>query len=634
MTVLARHVRPNDWRPSGIDELEPNAMLVVRSADNRSVIAGPGAGKTELLAQRAAYLLQTGGAPAPQRILAISYKRDAATNLAARVRARCHRSHAARLDSLTFDAFAKGLVDRFGQVLPERWRPSPNYEILWPNDGTYRGFLSQAGSPPPQIGTAAHVQAISVKDFERHHLLGSPVPVDGWTNPTVGQWAADKFWQGALRGGQKSRLSFPMIGRLAELLLRLNPMARDSLRLTFSHLFMDEFQDTTQVQYDLVRTIFLGSNIVITAVGDNKQQIMRWALAMKDPFDAFDADFGAKRTPLHNNYRSSPELVRIQHRLARALDQDAVEPVSKAKATISGDACPIWDFPTPDIEAARLAAVIASEMKSHGLGPRDFVLLVRQRADRYTAVLEPQFRAAGIALRNEAATVGDITLQELLPDEVSTLLVCILRLAMTARAGRFWTDSQEAIGTLRGINPDDGPAQARFSATLDRFVAELRVRYPAPPSTLTAAEKVTAEIVDFIGRDRLLAAHPAYAQGGWLEKIVKATTLHLQASSGSAKDWIDALDTYEGLHAVPLMTIHKSKGLEYHTVVFVGLDDDAWRRSFEEDRVEATSGFFVAFTRAKQRVVFTYCAQRGTRHAIASLYQLLLDAGVKIVEVK
>ncbi|MGY0572455.1 3'-5' exonuclease [Bradyrhizobium sp. RDM12] len=169
-----------------------------------------------------------------------------------------------------------------------------------------------------------------------------------------------------------------------------------------------------------------------------------------------------------------------------------------------------------------------------------------------------------------------------------------------------------------GINPDDGPAQARFSATLDRFVAELRVRYPAPPSTLTAAETLTAEILDFIGRDQLLAAHPAYAQGGWLEKIVKATTLHLQASTGSAKDWIDALDTYEGLHAVPLMTIHKSKGLEYHTVVFVGLDDDAWRRSFEEDRVEATSGFFVAFTRAKQGVVFTCCTQRGTRRAIAS----------------
>lgn len=635
MTVLARRVRSDDWRPSGVDGLEPNAVLVVRSADNRSVIAGPGAGKTELLAQRAAYLLQTGGAAAPQRILAISYKRDAATNLAARVRARCHHSHAARLDSLTFDAFAKGLVDRFGQVLPDRWRPRSDYEILWPTDALYRGFLTQqAGTPPPQIGTVANVQAISVKAFERHHLVGSPLPVDGWVNPTVGQWAADRFWQGALRGGQTSLLSFPMIGRLAELLLRLNPMARDALRLTYSHLFLDEFQDTTQVQYDLVKTIFLGSGVLITAVGDNKQQIMRWAMAMDDPFGAFDADFGAIRTPLYNNYRSSPELVRIQHLLAKALDQNAVQPVSKTHTTITGEACTIWDFRTADIEAARLAAFIASEMKTHALGPRDFVLLVRQRADRYFAVLEPKFRAAGIALRNEASKVGDITLQELLPDEVSTLLVCVLRLAMTVRAGRHWTDCQEAIGALRGINPDDSATQARSAGELDRFVTNLRGRYPVPPTTDAVAAALSAEIVNFIGRDRLLAAHPAYAQGGWLDKIVGAATLHLGASSQVAKNWIDALDAYEGLHAVPLMTIHKSKGLEYHTVIFVGLDDEARRRSFEEDRVEATAGFFVAFTRAKQRVIFTYCAQRGTRRAIAPLYQLLLDAGVKIVDMK
>lgn len=635
MTVLARRVRPDDWRPSGVDELEPNAMLVVRSADNRSVIAGPGAGKTELLAQRAAYLLQTGAAPAPQRVLAISYKRDAATNLAARVRARCHRSHAARLDSLTFDAFAKGLLDRFGQALPERWRPRPDYEIMWPNDGLYRGFLSQeVGAPLRQIGTIADLQAITVKAFERHHLFGSPLPVDGWPKPTVGQWAADRFWQGALFGGRKSRLSFPMIGRLAELLLGLNPMAREALRLTYSHVFMDEFQDTTQVQYDLVKTIFLGFNAVITAVGDNKQQIMRWAMAMDDPFVAFDSDFGAVGTPLYHNYRSSPELVRIQHILAKALDHKAVRPISKAKATITPDSCAIWDFQTPDIEAARLAAFIASEMKAHGLGPRDFVLLVRQRADRYAAVLEPKFRAAGIALRNEAGSVGEISLQELLPDEVSRLLVSVLRLAMTARAGRHWTDSQEAIGALRGIGPDDGAAQERFAIELDRFAIDLRKRYPAPPTAAAAATALTAEIVDFIGRDRLLAVHPAYAQGGWLDKVVQAATLHLHGSSRVATDWTDALDAYEGVQAVPLMTIHKSKGLEYHTVIFVGLDDDAWRRSFEEDRTEATAGFFVAFTRAKQRVVFTYCARRGTRKAIATLYQLLLDAGVKIIDVK
>lgn len=634
MAVVARRICPDKWTPTGVESLEANALIVVKSDDHRSVIAGPGAGKTELLAQRAAFLLQTSATPAPQRILAISYKRDAATNLATRVRQRCHRNHASRFDSMTFDAFAKGLVDRFGEVLPERWRPRPDYEIMWTNYDLFAGFLQrQVGLPPPDIGTMADLQAITVKAFERHHLVGRPLPVDGWRKPTPTKWAADRFWQSSLHEGEKTRLSFPMIGRLAELLLRLNPRARDALRLTYSHLFMDEFQDTTQVQYDLVKTIFMGTDTVITAVGDNKQQIMRWAMAMDDPFAAFEADFGAKRTPLYNNYRSSPELVRIQHILARKLDPTSVEPVSKAKPEIDGASCAIWEFSTPQIEAARLAAFIASEMKSLRLGPRDFVLLIRQRADRYAAVLEPAFQAAGLAFRNEASMIGAVALQDLLPDEASRLVVGLLRLAMTPRAGRYWSECQEALCSLRGIGAEDESAQARFARELDAFAIDLAKRHSVPPVDRAQTVALVREVIAFIGPDRLLAAHPAYAQGKWLGKILQATILHLTASAADAPDWSEALDAYEGVNAVPLMTIHKSKGLEYHTVIFVGLDDDAWRRSFIEDQIEATAGFFVAFTRAKQRVLFTYCARRGPRVAIDSFYQLLLGCGVKMLSV-
>src|ERR1700722_15271497 len=158
MSLPARRVRPNEWTPIGVDELEANAMTVVRSIENRSVIAGPGAGKTELLAQRAAHLLQTGVSPAPQRILAISFKRDAASNLAARVRQRCHRHHAGRFDSMTFDAFAKSLIDRFGQSLPDRWRPSPDYEVMFPNERSYRDYLKQSlGAPPKSVGSYADI---------------------------------------------------------------------------------------------------------------------------------------------------------------------------------------------------------------------------------------------------------------------------------------------------------------------------------------------------------------------------------------------------------------------------------------------------------------------------------------------
>ena len=455
MSLLSRRVRPEDWRPIGVDQLEANALTVVRSTENSSVIAGPGAGKTELLAQRAAFLLQTGASPAPRRILAISFKRDAASNLNARVRKRCHRQHAGRFDSMTFDAFAKGLVDRFGQALPENWRPSSNYEIMFPNNRSYGDFLTQgAGTPPREVGTYADLMGVTTKRFERHYLLGSPLPVDGWSEPSVGQWAADRYWQTSLRG-TKSHLSFPMIGRLAELLLRLNPIARDALRLTYSHLFMDEFQDTTNVQHDLVRAIFRGADTVVTAVGDNKQQIMRWAMAMDDPFTAFDADFEAKRTPLFNNYRSSPDLVRIQHVLAQALDAKSVKPVAKTVGTIAGDSCAIWDFASPEREAEKLAAFVAAEMRVHGLDPRDFVLLVRQKPADYANVLQPAFAEVGIPLRNEAGQAGSIMLQELLAEEASELIICVLRLATTARAGRHWTDCQDALHSLRGIGPDD-----------------------------------------------------------------------------------------------------------------------------------------------------------------------------------
>lgn len=629
MAVLSRRVRPDNWKPVGVDALEANALKVVRSMDNRSVIAGPGAGKTELLAQRAAYLLQTGSASPPRRILAISFKRDAATNLAARVRQRCHRNHAGRFDSMTFDAFAKGLIDRLGQALPDRWRPRPDYEIIFPNDRDYRDFLyQQVGTPPASVGTYADLQGIAVKTFERRHLVGSPLPLDGWSNPTVGQWAADRFWQTSLHEGKKSVLSFPMIGRLAELLLRVNPMARDALRLTYSHLFMDEFQDTTQIQYDLVRTIFHGTDTTITAVGDNKQQIMRWAMAMDDPFATFDADFAGKRTPLYNNYRSSPELVRIQHVLAQALDARAVAPISKTVGTIAGDSCAIWDFSTPEVEAARLAAFVAAEMRTHNLGPRDFALLVRQKAPDYAAILEPAFYAAGIPLRNEAGAVGAVMLQELLAEEASELVIAILRLAMSKRAGRYWTECQEALAALQGITPDDETTQPRLAHKLDAYTLNLCKAHPSPPKLKVAARAIIDDIVEFVDRDRLIAVHPAYGQGGWLEKVLDAAAVHLSASSASGDDWSTALDAYEGVHAIPLMTIHKSKGLEYHSVIFVGLDDGAWW-SFANDQIEATAGFFVAFTRAKQRVVFTYCARRGARSKIATLYGLLGKAGVR-----
>jgi superfamily I DNA/RNA helicase len=627
-TMSPRRLSPEEWRPTGIGALEANALKVVRSTESRSVIAGPGAGKTELLAQRAAFLLQTGASPAPRRILAISFKKDAATNLTARVRQRCGPEHAVRFDSLTFDAFAKGLIDRFGQILPTHWRPHPHYELIFPIERDYREFLQRGvGAPPAALGSTWDVQAVSAETFVRDNLFAARLAKMPDSPSDLVAWLIQQYWAKQYRAS-KTFLSFPMIGRLVELLLRTTPVARNALHLTYSHVFLDEFQDTTQVQYDLVQTIFNGSDTVLTAVGDNKQQIMRWAMAMEDPFSVFEADFAARRVPLFNNYRSSPELVRIQSILAKAIDDAAPAAVSKARGTVKNDSCVIWDFATPKREAEHLARFIATEMKTLQLEPRDIVLIVRQKAADYAPGLATALKEKNIMLRNEAEFLGAIMLQELLAEEVTGLVLSLLRLAMTQRAGRHWTGCLKALATLRGVPLDDERRQAGLARELDSFAVKLARDIPQPTALKSGARETIDQVVNFVGRPRLIARYPAYGQGGWLDKVLNGAAIHLSRSSAGASDWKAALDGFEGTDAVPLMTIHKSKGLEYHTVIFVGLDDEAWW-SFDKDKKEATAGFFVAFTRAKQRVVFTYCEKRGGKEKIAPLYDLLTDAGVR-----
>ena len=89
------------------------------------------------------------------------------------------------------------------------------------------------------------------------------------------------------------------------------------------------------------------------------------------------------------------------------------------------------------------------------------------------------------------------------------------------------------------------------------------------------------------------------------------------------------------------MTIYKSKGLEYQTVVFMGLEDAAFR-NFTTQSEEESRAFFVVFSRAKERVLFTFCQRRSrstgrpatpqTLGDIRSLYELLQEARVGMVD--
>ena len=145
-----------NWVPSDGVQLDENAISIVQSNENSSILAGPGAGKTELLAQRASFLLETGTCRSPSRILAITFKVDAARNLQDRVEKRCSEELAQRFDAMTLDAFAKRILDQFREALPEELRPSPNYTIFFPNRDIWNDFTQRYGETYASLNRKKH----------------------------------------------------------------------------------------------------------------------------------------------------------------------------------------------------------------------------------------------------------------------------------------------------------------------------------------------------------------------------------------------------------------------------------------------------------------------------------------------
>lgn len=294
-------VHPDKWLPCDGISLEEAADTAVRCSDRHVlVVAGPGAGKTELLAQKAAFLFQTNQCREPQKILAISFKTDAAQNLKERVEKRCGTDIKGRFVSMTYDAFAKNILDHFLYALPDELRPATDYLVNDPDiiDAAFHcaGFKNPNGFTQSRLKT------------EYDDIL-SRISL-----PLTGDGLGHKVWPLLLKGfnGNKATLTFKMIMMLAMYIIETNPYIKQALQMTYSFVFLDEFQDTTAIQYAFVKECFWNSGTKVTSVGDNKQRIMVWAGAVKTIFNDFYRELNPKCIRLIMNHRSAPRLVALQ----------------------------------------------------------------------------------------------------------------------------------------------------------------------------------------------------------------------------------------------------------------------------------------------------------------------------------
>ncbi|RTL29903.1 MAG: ATP-dependent helicase [Burkholderiales bacterium] len=523
-------IKADRWRPSDGMQLEPNALRAAREAvHSLAVTAGPGAGKTELLAQRADFLLRTGTSPYPQRILAIAFKVDASRNLKDRIRRRCGSELAARLDSYTFHAFSKRLIDRFRLVLTGKDALDVDYTI-----GTQRV--------------------------------------------------------------QRRQIEFADMVPLAIQILQNSLVARNAVQQTYSHVFLDEFQDCTGDQYQLIREAFLNTGIPLTAVGDTKQKIMGWAGALDGVFLTFAQDFNAQAVTLYQNFRSEPLLRRMQNAMVKRMDPAAA--VLDADLVGAGGSIQLGSFAADQLEAEALADRI-QQLMAQGHAASEIAVLVSRQPDLYARPLMDELQRRGVMFRNEQS------LQDLAAEPLAQLIVDFLLVVVG--------DSEpDAYGRLMNVllaTGIDEDAAYALRAGWHRFIDEEREQvFDQGEGALNAQalKQLGDKFLSKVGLDNLVGLSADYEHGPRMIELIDQTYERLDELLRLDARPAKALARFSDDRAVRIMTIHKSKGLEFDTVIMLGVED----QTYWGDPAEQRSAFFVGISRAKSQLLLTTADQR------------------------
>ena len=615
-----KNIKPEDWMPDAGITLEEAADQAVKSSHHVLVIAGPGAGKTELLAQKAAYLFQTNNCKAPRKILAISFKKDAAENLKERVEKRCGTDVKDRFTSLTYDAFTKRILDHFLYALPEDTRPLQNYTVN-DNEIINAAFVKAGYNNPYNLSSS------KLKAFYDTTLAGVSLPLRGDSLKV-------KVWRYLLKGfdGRPAALTFKMIGMLADYIVLTNPKIVKALQLTYSDVFLDEFQDTTAFQYAFVKHCFMSSGTRIIAVGDNKQRIMLWAGALRGIFNRFYEEFNPEGQRLLRNYRSAPRLVLLQKEMYNALKEKKTEVIPSEKW--ASDAGEITLFIAEDEKLEALAVVEdIKKQLAEGIEPKDMCILCKQKPQDYSLSIITELEKHGIGARIETEY------QDLLKEPIVELILNILSCAINRKQPQKWEQVVAAIMDLWNVDTTQGnPSYEQVQDRLYQLVEQVGVDMKSEVSVemfQTLIQRIRALLDDA----HLKAYFPEYQQGNYLEEQLDIFIKLFSCELIKTGDWTLAIESFSGLHSIPIMTIHKSKGLEFSAVYYLGLEDSAFW-SFATQPEEDRCAFFVALSRAKKAVAFTFCNQRTnfkypqqSHKAINEFFELLQKPGIAEVKV-
>jgi DNA helicase-2/ATP-dependent DNA helicase PcrA len=598
------------------------------------VLAGAGTGKTRVVTHRIAELIRQG--IRPSRILGVTFTNKAAGEMQERAAELLGRRQAEKPEISTFHSLCVRILRRHARTLgyPAQFAIYDRGD----QESLARAALRDIKVPGALLRPGDLLHFIS-------RWKSSSIRPDG----AVASAASDKEHLAAMAYRRYQRalktagaVDFDDLLLCSEELLANFPAARASEAARFSHLLIDEYQDTNGAQYRIVKAL-ADEHRNLCVVGDDDQSIYGWRGAEVEHILRFARDWPeATVIRLEENYRSTAAILALANRLI-SYNSHRHDKVLRAFRA-AGEEPRILQFPDETAEARRVIDEIAELISRRAVEPRDVAILFRTNEQPRSFETElrrakvPYTLIGGMSFYDRKEVRDVLAYLKVLAqpkDEVSLLRVINtpargigdraveLLLARAVAAGKPLSDILPEAAGVTGLSPAAAVAVREFCELIERYrqiltrgrlvvtvqqlLAEIGYqeeinRQYKDPNEQTARWNSVEEVVNALASYAERARQPTLA--GFIEDVAL-----------TGREDSEDKESRLARNAVVLMTLHSAKGLEFPHVYLVGMEEGL----LPHHRAVATDGpaideerrlCYVGVTRAQDRLTLTLALSR------------------------
>ena len=586
------------------------------------VLAGAGSGKTRVITQKIAYLVQECGFQ-PRNIAAITFTNKAAREMQERVGKLL--GNAGELQISTFHSLGVRILREEARVLGYK----PRFSIF---DAADCGGIIGEIAKTVDKATLRSLQAI-ISNWK--NALISPEIARQKASSEHEKLAAQVYlsYEATLKAYQA--VDFDDLIGLPVKLFSEHPEIADKWQNRLRYLLVDEYQDTNACQYQLLK-LLTGIRAQFTAVGDDDQAIYGWRGADIDNLRKLPAEFpGLKVIKLEQNYRSTVNILQAANRVI-ANNEKLFEKQLWSELGL-GEPIVVTTCRDSDAEAESVVMKLQAHRFEHRGQFRDYAILYR--SNHQARIFEEYLRdhripylLSGGKSFFDKAEIKDVTAYlRLLANEDDD--PAFIRAATTPKRG-IGAATLQVLGTYAGERHvslfaaafEEGFAQRVQARQIEpllefcRFINRLQDRAAREP-----AQQVLPDLLQSIDYQTYLYDHEEErtAQTRWANVCEFAEWLSRKGEQ-DGKTLIDLTQSIalinmldkqnaEDVDAVQLSTLHAAKGLEYKHVFLVGIEEGILphRESCDPGKIEEERRLmYVGITRAQRTLHVSWSERR------------------------